>query len=256
MKKLFWILLFVSIRAALAAPVPAGGSAPRTMRVDYFHTGNAQQEIFTIDRIVLEPLPWPGDPGKAIDDTNLGRYFFEVVDLQTNRAIYSRGFDCLYSDWSETEEPARLTRTFSESLRFPAPERPFQIVVRRRDAENGFREVWKTTIDPRDSSVDSSSRVRPAKLMALQKSGDPAMKVDFLILGDGYTAAEEPKFEKDARRLIDILFSTSPFREHRGDFNVWGLCPPSAESGVSSPSTGVHRRTPVGATYDAFGSER
>ena len=40
------------------------------------------------------------------------------------------------------------------------------------------------------------------------------------------------------------------------DFNVWGLCPPAAESGVSRPSTGMHRASPAGATYDAFGSER
>lgn len=226
------------------------------MRVDYFHTGNAQQEIFAIDRVVLEPLPWPGNPRQAIDDTNLGRYFFEVIDRETNRVLYSRGFDCLFSDWSETDEPARLTRTFSESLRFPAPERPFQIVVKRRDAENAFREVWQTTMEPRDSSVDPSAPAPSAKLLPLQKSGDPAAKVDFLILGDGYTAAEEPKFEKDARRLTEILFSTSPFREHRGEFNVWGLCPPSAESGVSRPSTGTYRRSPFGATYDAFGSER
>jgi hypothetical protein len=48
----------------------------------------------------------------------------------------------------------------------------------------------------------------------------------------------------------------APFKEHRSDFNVWGLCPPSEESGISRPSTGVHRRSRVGATYDAFGSER
>jgi hypothetical protein len=38
--------------------------------------------------------------------------------------------------------------------------------------------------------------------------------------------------------------------------NVWGLCPAAAESGISRPSLGVHRRSPVGATYDAFRSER
>jgi IgA Peptidase M64. len=90
----------------------------------------------------------------------------------------------------------------------------------------------------------------------IEKHGEPADKVDFLILGDGYTAGESGKFEKDARRLADILFSVSPFKERRSDFNVWGLCPPSEESGVSRPSTGVHRRSRVGATYDAFGSER
>jgi hypothetical protein len=92
--------------------------------------------------------------------------------------------------------------------------------------------------------------------VTLQKSGDPASKVDLLIVGDGYTAQERPKFERDARRLVDALFATSPFKERRADFNVWGLCPPAEESGIARPSAGIHRRSPVGATYDAFGSER
>jgi hypothetical protein len=86
--------------------------------------------------------------------------------------------------------------------------------------------------------------------------GDPATKVDFVILGDGYTARELKKFERDARRLTEVLFATSPFKEHRSDFNVWALCPPAAESGISRPSTGIYRNSPLGATYDAFGSER
>jgi hypothetical protein len=86
--------------------------------------------------------------------------------------------------------------------------------------------------------------------------GDPTTKVDFLILGDGYTAREAKKFERDARRLTEVLFAASPFKEHRKDFNVWALCPPAAASGISRPSTGIYRDSPLGATYDAFGSER
>jgi hypothetical protein len=37
---------------------------------------------------------------------------------------------------------------------------------------------------------------------------------------------------------------------------VWALAPPAAQSGVSRPSTGVYRDSPIGATYDAFRSER
>src|SRR5262249_25156486 len=81
-------------------------------------------------------------------------------------------------------------------------------------------------------------------------------KLDLLLIGDGYTERERPKFEKDARRLVEVLFQKSPYRERRADFNVWGLCPPAALSGVSRPLTGIHRRTSIGATYDAFGSER
>ncbi|HTQ80282.1 MAG TPA: IgA Peptidase M64 [Thermoanaerobaculia bacterium] len=226
------------------------------MRLDYYHSGSASEERFSLDRVVLEPLPWPGNPSRPLDDTNLGKYFFEVIDRATNRVLYSRGFASVYGEWQETDEAQTASRTFSESLRFPAPEKPVRIVLQERDARNDFRPVWSTVIDPADPNVDSSPPPSPGPLLALQKSGDPAQKVDFLILGDGYTKEERGKFEQDARRLIAILFATSPFKEHRQDFNVWGLCPEAPQSGISRPSTGVHRRSPVGTTYDTFGSER
>jgi len=92
--------------------------------------------------------------------------------------------------------------------------------------------------------------------LTLQKNGEPATKVDLLILGDGYSAAERPKFERDARRFTETLFTASPFREHRQDFNVWGLCPAAEESGVSRPSVGQYRRNPLGTAYDTFDTER
>ena len=226
------------------------------MRLDYYHTGNATQEMFSLDRVVLEPLPWPGDLKKTLDGSNLGKYFFEVHDRATGKVLYSRGFASVYGEWETTGEAQKINRTFSESLRFPAPEAPVHIILKERDKQNAFREVWSTDVDPKDKFIDRSQSQPPGKLIELQKSGDPATKVDFLILGDGYTAAELPKFEKDARRLIALLFATSPFKEHQHDFNVWGLCPPAAESGVSRPSGGIYRRSPVGTTYDAFGTER
>jgi hypothetical protein len=234
----------------------AAHAAPPTMRLDYYHTGNSAQELFSVDRIVIEPLPWPGDLTKTIDETNLGKYLFEVRDQQSKRLLYSRGFASVYGEWETTEEAKTLMRTFSESLRFPAPDAPVQIVLKKRDAKNAFREVWSTGIDPKDIFIDRSKPAAPAPLITIQKMGEPATKVDFLILGDGYTAAESKKFEADARRMVETLFATSPFKEHRQDFNVWALCPPAAESGISRPSTGVYHDSPLGATYDAFGSER
>jgi hypothetical protein len=91
---------------------------------------------------------------------------------------------------------------------------------------------------------------------AVVENGPPAEKVDLLLLGDGYTAAEMEKWHKDAKRLADILFSTSPFKERRSAFNVWALDTPSEQSGVARPSDGISRRSALRATYDAFGSER
>jgi hypothetical protein len=231
------------------------GAAPRTLRLDYYHSGNATQELFSVDRVVLEPLEWPGDPAKGIDRTNLGKYLFEVRDGD-GRLLYSRGFASIYGEWETTAEARKMNRTFHESVRFPAPDRPVTVVIHKRDARNAFRPVWSAEVDPAGMFVDRSSRPAPGEVIALQRSGAPADKVDLLLLGDGYTAAERGKFEHDARRLLEVLFSTSPFRERRGDFNVWGLVPAAAQPGVSRPSTGVHLASPLGTTYDAFGSER
>jgi hypothetical protein len=233
----------------------ASFAAPRTLRVDYYHTGNSREEWFSLDRVVLEPLEWPGNLNKAIDESQLGNYLFEVRERGSGKLLYSRGFNSVFGEWKTTEEALHANRTFSESLRFPSPDALVEVSLKER-AGSGFHEVWKTVVDPKDKFVDRSRPPSPGPLMELQKMGDPATKVDLLVLGDGYTAGERGKFEKDARRFMEALFSTSPFREHQKDFNVWGLCPAAEESGVSRPSSGIYRRSPVGATYDTFGTER
>jgi len=245
-----FLCLFVLLCAGTAF------AAPATIRLDYYHSGDASHEIFSLDRFVVEPLPWPGNPQKPIDDTNLGKYYFEIIDRNTNHILYSRGFASVYGEWETTDEAKEINRTYHESLRFPAPESPVQIVLKKRDARNAFREIWSVLLDPKDMFIDRSEPRFSYPVMGIQKNGDPTTKVDFLILGDGYTSAELGKFEKDARRLIDILFATSPFKERRNDFNVWAICPPANESGISRPSTGIYRKNPVGSSYDAFGSER
>ena len=232
-----------------------GAGAPRTLRVDYYHTGNAHEEWFSLDRVVLEPLEWPGNPHKAIDESQLGDYLFEVREQSSGKLLYSRGFNSVFGEWKTTEEARHGNRTFSESLRFPSPDAMVEVSLKERDA-SGFHEVWKTVVDPRNKFVDRARPTSPGPLMELEKMGDPAGKVDLLVLGDGYTAAERPKFEKDARRFIKALFAIPPFREHRTDFNVWGLCPAAEQSGVSRPSSGIYRRSPLGASYDTFGTER
>ncbi|HEY6929266.1 MAG TPA: IgA Peptidase M64 [Thermoanaerobaculia bacterium] len=248
-KRTVLMLLYASLATGVSA-------LPRTMRVDYYHTGNATQEFFSVDRVVLEPLEWPGNPKRPIDDTNLGKYFFEVADRQSRRVLYSRGFASVFGEWETTPDAKGHYQTFSESLRFPAPAAPVQITLKKRDAKNAFRDIWSFSVDPKDPFVDDSKPPSPGPLIEIEKHGPPPEKVDLLILGDGYTAADRAKFEKDARRLVARLFAESPFKERRTDFNVWGLCPPSDESGISRPSTGIHRRSRVGSSYDAFGSER
>jgi hypothetical protein len=237
------------------ASTTSSAAASGTVRLDYFHTGGRGVETFAVDRVVREPLPWPGHAARIADDGNQGVYRFEVHDA-SGGTLYARGFASIFGEWITTAEAADRHRTFHESLRFPEPVGPVEVVVRRRQPDQTFATVWRTTVDPRDMSVERAPSPRQ-ELIAIERNGEPGDKVDLLLLGDGYTAAEcAAAFVADARRMADALFRHDPFAARRGDFNVWGLCPPAAESGISRPSAGIHRRTPVGATYDAFGSER
>ena len=240
----------------LALALAVSPSPPRTFRVDAFHTGNAAEERFALDRLVVEPLPFPGNPDRPVDELNLGKYLFEVRDQATNRLLYSRGYATIFGEWETTAEAKEVNRTFHESLRFPAPERPVQVVVKKRDRRNGFREIWSLVVDPKDMFVDPSPPAPAGPVIEIQRSGPPERKLDLLILGDGYTKGECAAFETQARKFSEALFSVEPFRSRRDDFNVRALCPPARESGVSRPSTGIHRDSPVGATFDAFGLER
>jgi hypothetical protein len=240
----------LTIAGALPAAAP-----PRTLRLDYYHTGDAQAECFALDGLVEEG-EWPGAPDKLLDETNLGKYYFEVRDRGTNRILYSRGFASIYGEWEATTEAKEGKRTFSESLRFPMPTAPVQVILKKRDRRNAFREVWSVLVDPKSQEIDRPASDASAKVWAVMKNGEPQDKVDLLLIGDGYTAAEMEKWHQDARRLTETLFSVSPFRENRARFNVWAVDVAAQESGVARPSDGVYRRSPVRAAYDAFGSER
>ena len=237
---------------------PAGAQEPpRTWRVDFYQTGGPGMaaDVYSLDRIVVEPLPWPDNPAASNDGGGIGNYRYDVVDA-SGRIVFSRGFDPVFWEWLTTAEAQRLRRTFHESLRFPAPAGKSTVVVHKRNDDGRYDEVWRVSVDPDDMFVDRSAP--PAQeLIEVERHGDPRSRVDVLLLGDGYTAAEcASKFRADAARMAGALFAKEPFRGRRTDFNVWGLCPPAAESGISRPSTGVYRRSPAGAAYDTFGAER
>ncbi|MGB7737781.1 MAG: M64 family metallopeptidase [Steroidobacteraceae bacterium] len=250
-----FILGLVSL--AISAVGLAADAVPVTYRLDLFHTGGKGVEIFAVDRLRQEPLPWPGHPSRATDDGESGGYRFEVRDAD-GQLLQARGYASIFGEWVTTDEAQNQHRTFHESLRFPAPAKPgpVQVTIYKRDAQQVLQPLWEAKLDTTDMFVDRSPPVSQ-NLLAIEQHGAPPDKVDLLLLGDGYTAAEcASKFRADAERMTAALFRVQPFARRRQDFNVWGLCPPAADSGVSRPSTGVQHASPVGATYDAFGSER
>ena len=246
------------VLAAWAVPALALAQAtlPATVRLDYIHSGNALSEQYAIERVLIEPLPWPGDMTRPFDDTNRGNNRVEVADAKTGDLLYSRDFSTVFGEWKTTEEANKLSRGFHESVRFPKPDRPVRVRILKRDERNQFSVAWSVDVDTDAQDVVRTQGPAPAQPIPIKVSGPSPRKVDLLVLGDGYTRAEMPKFEADVRRLAQHLFEVSPFKERANDFNVWALAVPTQESGVSRPSTGVHHASALGTRYDIFGSER
>lgn len=261
MRALAFVLVLILVSVVTVAVPSTQSSAfesvftDATMRVDYVHSGGLGQEIVALERVVSDG-PWPGSRTRLVDDLNLGKYLFEVIDRATNRTIYSRGFASVYGEWETTAEFRRMHRSFTESLRFPWPKSPVQVVLKKRDRDNSFHEFWSTVVDPNSRFVNRADPPRTGTVWTLFESGPAAQKVDILLISEGYTAAQMSKFHADAKRLVDALFAVEPFLSRKSDFNVRGLDLPSAQSGVNRPHVGSFRRTPISAEYNIFDSER
>ena len=88
-------------------------------------------------------------------------------------------------------------------------------------------------------------------------SGPSANRVDIVLVGDGYTAADLPAYYAHADNVLAGFFAQAPFSIYRSFFNVHRVDVISAESGVDNdPAQGVLRNTALDMAYWCNGVER
>jgi hypothetical protein len=250
--KALLLIVLASLPLAAAEAFDFG----RTMRVDYFHTSTPKGDEIVALQGVVNDGAWPGSRTRLIDTSNLGKYYFEVVDRDTNQVIFSKGFASVYGEWETTPESKERPATFHESLRFPWPTKPVQVTLKKRDTQNAFQQVWSTVVDPESRFVNPAPGRAAGKVWSYVDNGPPSQKVDLLVIGEGYTEAEMPKLHRDVERLVGRLFATEPFKSRKSDFNVRVLELPAMKSGVHRPRTRDDRRSVTGVEYNIFDSER
>jgi len=227
----------------------------KTMRMDFFHTGKAGEEMFAVDKVLSDGL-WGGSRNILIDKTELGPYFFEVIDRDSKVLLYSRGFANIFGEWQTTPEAEAGWGTFHESLRFPWPKKPVTVIVKKRNAENKFSRIWTADIDPSYRQVNPADRINPYTVNIIADNGPAQEKLDIVILGDGYSSEEMEKFRSDAKRLSGVLLGAEPFKSRSRDINIRSVETPAEQAGVNKPHHGVFRHTPLSVSYSAFDSER
>lgn len=229
----------------------------KTLRLDYYHIGDAESEIVTIDHIYEYGI-WAGSLKNLVDNLNYGAYYVKLYDAASGDLIYSRGFDSYFKEYQTSEEANEgIKRTFHESALLPCPKANAVFALEKRSKEGALEEIFRATIDPgsvdiiRDQGGDASVQVIKSAV-----NGDPHLKADIVFVAEGYTAAEEAKFRADLERFTALFFKEEPCRSYKEHFNITGVFKPSQQSGVDEPRHGSFKNTAVSATFNSMGSER
>lgn len=227
----------------------------QTMRLDYFHTGTATEEHFSLDQMVNDG-PWAGSKQQLVDDLRLGKYFFEIQDPRSGKVIYSRGYSSIYGEWETTAEAKKEWGVFHESLRFPWPAQKVKLVIYKRNQQQKFDPVWRYMVDPSSSKVNPAPLNTPYGVYEVATHGKPQEKVDIVLLSEGYTQQQMDKFRADADKFANALFSTEPFASRKEDFNIRAVEVPAPNSGLNHPQQDIYNRSALSVSYGAFGSQR
>ena len=254
MKYFFTLLLFVS---SLAAQVKFDDYYQDvTLRIDLYHTGNSTEEVVTLDRLLAQGH-WAGSTRNLVDPFGMGRYAVKLYHVPSNKLIYARGYDTYFGEY-KTTKPGQggAKRTFHETVMVPMPKDRVLLVIEMRDKRNVYRPMWTFEVDPRDYHILRESPQRGDRVYDILDNGDPHRKVDLVVVGEGYTATEAGKFERDLRRYTAILFDVEPYKRLKKYFNVRGVLPESPESGVDEPRQGNYRATALGLTFNSLDSDR
>ena len=83
------------------------------------------------------------------------------------------------------------------------------------------------------SPAGADDAVGSSTLVPIQITGDPSERFSLVILGDGYTAEELPKFRQQVDEHLETMWSIEPYKSYRNSFNVYAVEIVSGESGVS-----------------------
>lgn len=100
------------------------------------------------------------------------------------------------------------------------------------DGAPGGRRVG---VSARELARSPASSAAPPPVTAAAMSGSAANRVDLVVLGDGYAAAEHAKFDAHAGNALSAFFGITPYAEYAGFVNTYTVFTPSAQSGADHP---------------------
>ena len=96
----------------------------------------------------------------------------------------------------------------------------------------------------------------PATVTTILNNGSSATRMDYVFIGDGYTAAEMDKWRADAQKVINGFLADPLFNANRASMNIHRVDVASNESGVDELDKGIYRDTAMDGEFACYNIER
>ncbi len=252
MKRVFSFLLFFLM--SLSAQDFDYYFSDSTARIDIFQYGDSKFEKIVIDNIYAYKV-WGGPTNNLIDNFNNGKYYVKLYDVPTNKLIYSRGFNTVFSEYQTTDDAIKgKVGIFSYTINVPLPKDDFVFVIEKRNKLNVCNVIFSIKINVK---TDIRREKRPKnKIVKVLNNGSPHKMVDIVFLAEGYTKDEFKKFEKDVEKFSEDLFSIMPYKKYKKNFNITGVFAPSVDNGTDYPLKGSYKNTVLNSTFNFFNLPR
>ena len=227
---------------------------PNTLRYDFYHSGNSNNEYYTFDCVMREGV-WAGSHKSLINPFEYGEQHFRIVDAGSGKVIYKNNYCTLFNEWQTTPEAASVERSFPEALIFPEPKNDFYIeIYARNKSTKNMEKKYSHLVRINDYNI------RPFETqyesIDIHIGGDIGHSLDIVLLPDGFTSDEKEKFLASCLMWQNALFGYTPFTQNKHRINIRAVWAPSQQSGISEPGNGKWCNTLLDTRFFTFGSER
>jgi hypothetical protein len=95
-----------------------------------------------------------------------------------------------------------------------------------------------------------------ASATTIFETGPANARMDYVFVGDGYTASEMSKWYADSKKVIDGFMADPLFAANRANMNVRRVDVASNQSGVDEPDLGIYRDTAMDGAFNCYNIAR
>ena len=254
-KKLFAIFMLMTAVSTTFAQKFDDFFTNSTLRIDYTFSGDANKQYISVDK--LNSIPgWYGKKKNLSITPVEGNGQITVKDHATGKIIYKNSFSTLFQEWLNYDEAKTTSKSFENVFLVPMPKKAVDITVDLRNKRREIASTFTHTVNPGDILIRHIGEKHITPYDVLQMPTDTTKCVHIAYVAEGYTKAEMQTFIEDAKIAMEALFEHEPFKTMRDRFYITAVMPESEESGTSTPSKGIWKKTALSSHFDTFYSNR